>query len=515
MLEWRDSGRRSGIKASDVSMKWLRGIRLWGPVALLGAIWLATSVATTFYIHWLDDRHRRSVAENVTSISAAADIQATLGRLFADLEHPNAQTAEDRQSDGVETWSSNLMSLQNAADRAENSAFTAGERAMVRLLRTQIGELVALRGPPTTASVDERRETDDARRRMILSLIDTVDQYRRLNEQLLERSAVFGRDATRMVGLVRLAIVVLGPLIGIFVGYRSAERLLRRLAEIRLSLENAATVGGESTGIRATSATFDVDDLDKTAFAIAQRAQRFLLELQAARQEAIRNERLAAIGQLATGVAHELRNPLTAVKLLVQTTAGKAERHGWNPESLCIVQEEIGRIEQVIQSLLDFSRPPPPRRSRHDLRDTLRRSLQLVLGRAAQSQVELESHIPEEACEITADAEQLHQILVNLLFNGIDAMPEGGKLEIKLQKDPSRDGYLVEVRDDGKGIAEELISQIFEPFVTSKRSGTGLGLAISRRLAEEHGGRLTATNDPRGGAVFALWLPTQGQAVES
>ena len=94
-------------------------------------------------------------------------------------------------------------------------------------------------------------------------------------------------------------------------------------------------------------------------------------------------------------------------------------------------------------------------------------------------------------------------------------MPEGGKLEIKLQKDPSRDGYLVEVRDDGKGIAEELISQIFEPFVTSKRSGTGLGLAISRRLAEEHGGRLTATNDPRGGAVFTLWLPTQGQAVES
>jgi two-component system sensor histidine kinase HydH len=491
-------------------MKWLRGIRLWGPVALLGAIWLTTSVATTFYIHWLDDRHHRSVAENVTSISAAADIQATLGRLFADLEHAEAKTTSDRQSAEPDDWSSNLKRLQTAADRAENSAFTPGERALVGVLREQIGELVVLRGPPAMASGDEKHESNDSRRRVILSLIDTADQYRLLNENLLELSAVFGRDATRVVGLVRLAIVVLGPLIGIFVGYRSAERLLSRLTEIRLSLENASTVGGVDQGPRGASATFDVDDLDKTALAIAQRAQRFLLELQTARQEAIRNERLAAIGQLATGVAHELRNPLTAVKLLVQTTAGKAERHGWNAESLCVVQSEIGRIEQVIQSLLDFSRPPPPRRSLHDLRDTLRRALQLTLGRAAQSHVKIDSHIPEEACEITADAEQLHQILVNLLFNGIDALPDGGTLEIKLERDMARNGYLVEVRDDGKGIAEELLSQIFEPFVTSKRSGTGLGLAISRRLAEEHGGQLTATNDPRGGAAFTLRLPTLG-----
>ena len=153
-------------------------------------------------------------------------------------------------------------------------------------------------------------------------------------------------------------------------------------------------------------------------------------------------------------------------------------------------------MENTIQGLLDFARPPQMQKVRHDLRDTLRRALNLVEGHAKQQEVVVCEECPNAPVLVDGDPEQLHQVFVNLLLNGVEAMPDGGELQIAIQlrrcsRLPSAGSRSATPEP---GFPKPIMQRIFEPFVTSKERGTGLGLAISRRIVEQHGGKLTAAN---------------------
>lgn len=482
----------------------LRGVRLWWPALAIGTLWLATSVVTTFYLLWLEDHYHRVQLENVTSISAAADMQAALARLLSELpplpDPPDGGAVQRRQEA--------VIALHAAADRAAVSAYTDEERAVLFEIRVALEGFDVVFDAYRKAEPYRRAAATDELRRVALALFAPIDHLNLTNQRLLEQSAGERERANRLFRPARYVITILGPLIGIVVGYRVASRFLQRLTQIRFSIEHAAG-GVVAIPLTDVDSLDDVDDLNRKARELAVRVQSVLGELQAARREAAQNERLAAIGRLAAGVAHELRNPLTAVKLLVQIAAQRAERQGLNAESLTVIQDEIGRMEQTIQSLLDFSRPPTPRPARHDLRSTVRRAVNLVQGRAAQDGVSIDLQVPADELAIVADAEQLHQVFVNLLLNGIEAMPGGGRLTIEATRSAAGGELEVRVRDRGEGVPVEQLPGIFEPFVTNKKGGTGLGLAISRRVVQEHGGALTAANSPDGGAVFTVSLPVE------
>jgi signal transduction histidine kinase len=230
--------------------------------------------------------------------------------------------------------------------------------------------------------------------------------------------------------------------------------------------------------------------------------------LQQARRETMLADRLAAVGEMAAGVAHELRNPLTSVKLLMQTAADGPPGHALSDEHIHVVLEQIVRMESTIQGLLDFARPPQMQRVCHDLRDTLRRALNLVEGHAKQQEVVVCEDCPSGPVPVDGDPEQLHQVFVNLLLNGVESMPDGGELKVAVQRDDSTDAVCrVVFADSGAGIPQPIMERMFEPFVTNKERGTGLGLAISRRIVEQHGGKLTAANREGAGAVFTVELP--------
>src|SRR6185437_6669276 len=154
------------------------------------------------------------------------------------------------------------------------------------------------------------------------------------------------------------------------------------------------------------------------------------------------------------------------------------------------------RIETTIQELLDFARPPKLRRVQHDVRETLRRALTLVTGRAQQSNVVIEEQLGGQPMFVDADPNQLHQVFINLLLNAIEAMPSGGALLVSLEDPaiPSQNANRREsggrlrivFHDTGPGIASRIMPRLFEPFVTSKECGIGLGLAISRQIMQEH-----------------------------
>jgi two-component system sensor histidine kinase HydH len=224
----------------------------------------------------------------------------------------------------------------------------------------------------------------------------------------------------------------------------------------------------------------------------------------------MRAEELAEVGQLAAGMAHELKNPLTAVKMLVQTNREEAELRGLPAEDLHIIEQEILRMESRLNVFVDFARPPKPERRLVDLKTVVGETLALVSGRARKQRVTLRFNPPETPVLAKADGEQLRQLLVNLALNALDVMPRGGQLEIELRPTSEHDADLA-VLDTGPGIAKRHLSRLYEPFFTSKESGLGLGLAVSQRIARDHGGTIRASNRPQGGACFTLRLPvTQG-----
>ena len=226
----------------------------------------------------------------------------------------------------------------------------------------------------------------------------------------------------------------------------------------------------------------------------------------------LRAEALAEVGQLAAGMAHELRNPLTAIKMLVQTNREEAEARGLPAEDLNVIEQEILRMEGRLNVFIDFARPPKPERRLVDLAAVVGETLALVGGRARKQRVTLKLDPPATPVLVQADAEQVRQLLVNLALNALDVMPRGGVLEIELRR-PGEHHAELAVLDTGPGIAPRHLSRLYEPFFTSKETGLGLGLVVSQRIARSHGGSLRATNRPQGGACFVLRLPmTRGPA---
>jgi two-component system sensor histidine kinase HydH len=250
----------------------------------------------------------------------------------------------------------------------------------------------------------------------------------------------------------------------------------------------------------------DVHFVQAVANVVALVMERHRQEGRLRERQMVRAEQMAAIGQVAAGVAHELRNPLTSIKGLVQVNLREADARGLPAEDLRVIEHEVRRMERTLQTFLDFARPPRPDRRRLDLAVVIDRVYAVVGGRARKQAVALRLLRPDEPVWVDGDQDQLQQLLLNLVLNALDAMPDGGTVEIDLRR--PRDGYVeLLVRDTGPGIAGDILPKVFETFVSSKETGIGLGVPVSRRIAEDHGGTLTAFNLPGGGACFALRLP--------
>lgn len=228
----------------------------------------------------------------------------------------------------------------------------------------------------------------------------------------------------------------------------------------------------------------------------------------------LRAEQMMAVGQVAAGVAHELRNPLTSVKGLIQVNMREQAARDMPVDDLEIIEHEIRRMEKTLQTFLDFARPPKPERRLQDIAAIAGRVIAVVGGRSRKQNVAIRFSSPEVIALANVDGDQIQQLLLNLLLNALDAMPQGGTIEVDLR--PPFGGFLeVYVRDTGPGIAPDVLPKVFETFVSSKETGVGLGLPLSRRIAEDHGGTLTAYNLPTNGACFLLRLPAAGDLTSN
>jgi two-component system NtrC family sensor kinase len=233
------------------------------------------------------------------------------------------------------------------------------------------------------------------------------------------------------------------------------------------------------------------------------------------RDKLIHAERMAAIGQLVSGVAHEVNNPLTAILGFADLLLDNPDLPENARKDLRVILQEAQRTKQIVQNLLSFARQTPPQRSAVHLNSILRRTIQLRSYDFTSHGVEVIEHLDEGLPEVMGDAHQLQQVFLNILNNAYDAVHEGGppsRIEIMTTK--AGDGVEISFRDNGPGISDP--AKVFDPFFTTKEvgKGTGLGLSICYGIVNEHGGEIHCHNNPDGrGATFVVHLPAAPHPV--
>jgi len=232
-----------------------------------------------------------------------------------------------------------------------------------------------------------------------------------------------------------------------------------------------------------------------------------LSEVKSLREEVERNHRLATVGRLAAGVAHEIRNPLSSIKGFA--TYFK-ERYPEVPEDQHIADimiQEVDRLNRVVTQLLEFARPVSISRKQIPLKEFIVDSLKLVERQAAESDVALEADLPESGAAARLDPDKLNQVLLNLYLNAIEAMAGGGRITVSLEKDKQKHRIEIRVSDTGASIPESELAHIFDPYFTTKTTGTGLGLAIAHNIIQGHGGEIRVENRPGAGTTFRILIP--------
>jgi len=227
-------------------------------------------------------------------------------------------------------------------------------------------------------------------------------------------------------------------------------------------------------------------------------------ELRDAQEQLVRSEKLAILGQLAGGVGHELRNPLGSIKnaaYFLKMALEKPEPEV--KETLEILNKEVATSEHIISSLLDFARPKPPTRHKMNINDLA----QEVLSHTnVPENIKIVSKLDKSLPQILADPEQLSQVFGNLILNAIQAMPDGGQLEIRSAVSPPVQ-VAISFADTGVGIPEDNLEKLFEPLFTTRAKGIGLGLAITKTLVGEHGGTIEVQSKLGKGSIFTVRLP--------
>jgi signal transduction histidine kinase len=245
---------------------------------------------------------------------------------------------------------------------------------------------------------------------------------------------------------------------------------------------------------------------------LARMVRRQVVERERLRTELRRSERLAALGKLLAGVAHEVRNPLAGIRGITQLWRRGL---GLGDEGFGHLIDEVDRLEGIVSRLLQFSRADAQDLTPGDLNTVAAEAARLAEERARAQEVRVELDLEPDLPAVEMAPPALVQVLRNLTTNALQVMPRGGVLRIETRLDPVRATVAARVADNGPGLSAEILTHLFEPFFTTKAEGTGLGLAIAREIALAHRGDLTAENRPGGGAVFILTLPVAEVAVAS
>ncbi len=237
-------------------------------------------------------------------------------------------------------------------------------------------------------------------------------------------------------------------------------------------------------------------------------------ELKAMQAHLIQSEKLAGVGKLAAGVAHEINNPLTCVLTNSSLLLGDLPPDDPRREDLQTIVDETLRCRKIVKGLLDFARQTKPQKQNLDINKVVEDVLALVRNQASFRNITIRTELDSKIPSVLADADQMRQVVLNIILNAADAMPQGGALRIRSYFEPKSNQVMLRISDTGPGIPVEIQDKLFEPFFTTKKTGTGLGLAIAYGIMERHRGALKVESSPGHGTTIVVSLSTDVKTID-
>ncbi len=404
-------------------------------------------------------------------------------------------------------YQTNLDDAVNSAHEAEISLERSAEefgavlgderlermRANLQTYATRLERLAATPvAPGIAAEAEEGLRTAGAR--ALADAEEVVDRER------LNMHGMLGTSSATAIGfLVTMSLVMV-----FIVGFLTRSLL----APLNRFMAYTTRIGsGDYTPIQP--ARQYRDEFSNLALAV----NHMLRELELRQQELQQAAKLAGVGSLTAGIAHELNNPLNNISLTTEALIDEYRSYS-EAERLRMLDQiatQVERASATVRNLLDFTRRDRPILTTISIEDAITKALRLVENELAIGHIELSMDLPDELPRVRGNIRNLQQVFVNLFLNSIQAMPDGGRLEVRTVV-PERGWIRVDIADTGTGIQPEDLPRVFEPFFTTKDpgEGTGLGLSVSFGIVQEHGGRLTVESEPGAGTTFSVHLPSEG-----
>jgi two-component system, NtrC family, sensor histidine kinase HydH len=477
-------------------------IQVTGPAVAIGVLLLATCLASAAYISRLQTNLANILSENVNSLEAAQELEIRVRQLrfhsFLQFFDPSPTHRKAIDQD-QEHFEESLAVVRKWANTPEEQKCVLAIDEGYQRYKHDLTLLPAEAG--RGANLGKLADAHP-----VAYVVEPCQELLRLNKEAMRSTALESSADSTRARIAMLLLGLAGPAGGVAIGYGVARGLSRSIYQLSVRVQNMAQRLDQDITSVNIAAEGDIQKLDHQLQHVVRRVEEVAQRVQQHQHDMLRAEQLSAVGQLGASVAHEVRNPLTSIKMLVDSALRTKNGKPLTQVDLHVIRDEIARMEQTVQGLLDFARLPAPQLSTFDLRDLIAHATELVRPRARQQGVEIA--VRSGGCDfpLHADRNQLQTVLINLFLNALDAMPDGGRLEITMEQSAQNEAR-ISVADTGRGIPEAMASRLFTPFASSKPTGTGLGLSISRRIIEEHGGRISVVNRPEEGACFVITLP--------
>jgi hypothetical protein len=302
------------------------------------------------------------------------------------------------------------------------------------------------------------------------------------------------------------AVIICGVSIGVL-----AYLVQRPMVELQ---EKVALIGNGNLDVTVSFSqrNDEIGDLGRNFNRMTQQLRESRKEIETMhRTQMSRAEHLATLGELATGLAHEIRNPLAGIAGVIDIIGRDLPASSPARAMVKDVRLEINQINRILTDLLETARPHPPQMMRSNLNTTVEHAVMLARQQVLSHPIKIELRKAPDLAEVEHDSDQIHQVVLNLLLNAVQAIDGPGTVNVQISS--KNDCAIVTVTDTGRGMSEQQITQIFRPFYTTRSNGTGLGLSLVRRIVEEHQGHIQVKSEPGNGSTFEVQLPFAPSAV--
>ena len=488
-----------------MNLRWWRiislRVRVYTVLISLVAITLVGGLIMVWYTYRMESLLADLVDKNLAAYQVAEALESALVQQSGD--------ASQFLLDGDARWLENLdehrRTFRAQIEEARALMLSGSQKQILDQIESEYLRYIILKDQ--SIEFYKARDTDTGDRLLkevskhfskVLELCRQFKDFYTKRIALLKEQSYAQAERLRLIAGTAVLVVLLLGVVLAFVLVNDILEPLRRLAQ------------EANPGARPEETEDEVKALSRSVRGLIEGFDQTQTELEKSREHLLQAEKMVVVGKLAASMAHSIRNPLTSVKMRLFSLDRSLDLNPQQREDFQVISEEVVHIDSLVQSFLEFSRPPKLRMQMISPSEIVDLALKLMTHRLESYQVSVQVERHERLPVVQADPDRLKEVLVNIMVNACEAMKGGGAIVIR--EEETLDASLgqvavVRIRDNGPSIEEGLRARIFEPFFTTKEEGSGLGLSIAVRIVEEHGGRLNLESRKGQGAEFSLILP--------